>query len=142
MRSARYREQREGIWRRRFRVIGAVTLVSIVGFVGWAKLEWTRPDAELLHPIAALGRTSTIDVRLHDAKTGLARSRIEIESGSGPIPVLNPGSSGYVLDRKRGRTAHLNVYEADRSGLHAVRRLAWNGARFEDEPGGAYASGG
>ena len=81
MRSARHREQREGVWRRRFGLLVTLALVGGLGFVAWAKLEWTRPDAELIHPVSALGRTATVDVRLHDARSGLSRSRVEIESG-------------------------------------------------------------
>jgi murein DD-endopeptidase MepM/ murein hydrolase activator NlpD len=81
MRPARYREQRDGIWRGRFRV--SVVLLLVVGavFLAVTKLEWHRPTAELLHSVDALGRTSTIDVRIADAQTGLSRSRVELESG-------------------------------------------------------------
>ncbi len=81
MRSARYREQREGIWRRRLRVVVALALVGGVVFLATTKLEWHRPTGELLHPVDALGRTSTIDVHLTDAQTGLSRARVEIEAG-------------------------------------------------------------
>ena len=81
MRSARYREQREGIWRRRLRVVVALALVGGVVFLATTKLEWHRPTGELLHPVDALGRTSTIDVHLADAQTGLSRARVEIEAG-------------------------------------------------------------
>ncbi|MBI3770459.1 MAG: M23 family metallopeptidase [Deltaproteobacteria bacterium] len=81
MRPARYREQRDGIWRRRLRVSAALLLVAGLVFLGATKLEWHRPTGELLHAVDALGRTSTIDVHLADAQTGLSRSRIEIESG-------------------------------------------------------------
>lgn len=60
----------------------------------------------------------------------------------GDIPIFDPGASGYALLPDRGRTAHINLYEADRDGLHGVRRLAWDGAAFVEEPGGAYATGG
>src|SRR5437870_4185736 len=81
MRPARYREQRDGIWRGRFRVTLALLVVGGAIFLGATKLEWHRPTAELLHAVDALGRTSTIDVRIADAQTGLSRSRVEIETG-------------------------------------------------------------
>jgi murein DD-endopeptidase MepM/ murein hydrolase activator NlpD len=81
MRQARYREQRDGLWRRRFRVTLVLVVIGGLGFLGWTKLEWHRPTAELLHPLDAVGRESTIDVRIRDAGTGLSRSRVEIESG-------------------------------------------------------------
>lgn len=81
MRSARYREQREGVWRSRLRVILVLLLVGGAVFLANTKLEWHRPTAELVHPVDALGRTSTIDVHVADAQTGLRWSRVEIESG-------------------------------------------------------------
>jgi murein DD-endopeptidase MepM/ murein hydrolase activator NlpD len=60
-------------------VIGALLLIA---FVAWTKLERRQPTVALVRPMAALGRTSTIDVRLADVGTGLAWSRVEVESGS------------------------------------------------------------
>lgn len=68
--------------------------------------------------------------------------RTEIPGAKEPVPILNPGSSGYAFLPDMGRTAHLNVYDADSRGLHAVRRLRFDGERFVEEPGGAYATGG
>jgi murein DD-endopeptidase MepM/ murein hydrolase activator NlpD len=82
MRSARYRDQRDGIWRRRFRMMVALIVVGGGVFLATTKLEWHRPTAELVHPVDALGRAGTIDVHLIDAQTGLSRSRVEIESGA------------------------------------------------------------
>jgi len=59
----------------------AISVVVLIAFVAWTKLERRRPTAELVRPIAALGRGSRIDVRLADVGTGLAWSRIEVESG-------------------------------------------------------------
>jgi murein DD-endopeptidase MepM/ murein hydrolase activator NlpD len=81
MRSARYREQRDGIWRARLRAIVALVFVAGVVVLAMTKLEWHRPTAELLHKVDVLGRTSTIDVHIADPQTGLSRSRVEIESG-------------------------------------------------------------
>jgi hypothetical protein len=54
---------------------------------------------------------------------------------------LNPGASGYAFLPERDRTAHLNVYEVDARGIHDVRRLRFDGTRFNPEPGGAYSTG-
>jgi murein DD-endopeptidase MepM/ murein hydrolase activator NlpD len=78
---ARYREQRDGIWRGRFRASVVVLLLGGIVFLAMTKLEWHRPTAELVHPVDALGRTSTIDVHIADPQTGLSRARVEIESG-------------------------------------------------------------
>ena len=57
------------------------------------------------------------------------------------VTILNPGATGYAFLPDRNRTAHLNIYEADRSGISTLRRLRFNGRDFEEEPGGAYAPG-
>lgn len=67
--------------------------------------------------------------------------RTTVPSAAGPIPVLDPGASGYAWLPDRDRTGHLNVYEVDRHGIHEVRRLAFDGREFTPEPGGAYATG-
>jgi murein DD-endopeptidase MepM/ murein hydrolase activator NlpD len=61
-------------------VVGfVIALVALGAYVGWIKLERRSPTAELVHPIATLGRSSTIDVHLTDVGTGLAWSRVEVE---------------------------------------------------------------
>jgi murein DD-endopeptidase MepM/ murein hydrolase activator NlpD len=61
-------------------MVGFVIVLLVLGaYVGWIKLERRQPTAELVHPIATLGRSSTIDVHLADVGTGLAWSRIEVE---------------------------------------------------------------
>jgi len=64
---------------RRLMVGFVIVLVALGAYVGWVKLERRHPIAELAHPIATLGRGSTIDVHLTDVGTGLAWSRIEVE---------------------------------------------------------------
>jgi 3',5'-cyclic AMP phosphodiesterase CpdA len=64
-----------------------------------------------------------------------------VPSGRGPIPIYNPGASGYNRDPVRDRTAHYTVYEADRCGISSIRRRRWNGSDFEPEPGEAWSSG-
>lgn len=117
----------------------AVGLVALIAFVGWIKLETHRPTAELAHPITALGRTSTIDVALHDVGTGLAWSRIEVES-NGTKTVL--AEETYPAETWRGSNrldatvskplaplenklaegpATLRVYAGDYSWLRFVR---------------------
>ena len=67
--------------------------------------------------------------------------RTTLPNRAGPIPVLNPGVSGYAFLPEHDRTAHLNVYEVDGGGIHDVRRLRFDGTRFIPEPGGAYTTG-
>ncbi|MCC6766926.1 MAG: M23 family metallopeptidase [Deltaproteobacteria bacterium] len=76
-----------------------LALVASIVFVGWVKLERRRPTAELAHPVTALGRGSTIDVTLHDVGTGLAWSRVEVES-NGATTVL--ASETYPAQTWRG----------------------------------------
>jgi hypothetical protein len=70
-----------------------------------------HPTAELVHPIAALGRTSTIDVHLADVGTGLAWSRVEVESGgtttvlaSETYPAVSWRGSGLLDTTSRSRS--------------------------------------
>lgn len=89
---------------------------------------------------AFLRETDRIDAVLHGHEHHGFRG--ELPSGRGPIPILDPGASGYSFLPAQGRTAHLNIYEVDRRGLHQVRRRRWDGSAFVEEAGGAYASGG
>ena len=67
--------------------------------------------------------------------------RVDIPTGGGPRPILNPGASGYAFLPQHDRTAHLNIYEVDQNGIHDVQRLRYDGSAFTPEPGGAYATG-
>jgi murein DD-endopeptidase MepM/ murein hydrolase activator NlpD len=58
----------------------AIAVVLVIVWVAWTKLERRHPTATLARPIAALGRNSTIEVKLADVGTGLAWSRVEVES--------------------------------------------------------------
>src|SRR5690348_4705519 len=86
-RQARQRGQREGGAGRRLLLGIVLTVVALIVFALWVKLDGRYPTAELAHPITALGRTSTVDVRLADVGTGLAWSRVEVES-NGTTTVL------------------------------------------------------
>jgi len=70
--------------------------------------------------------------------------RAELPSPGGPIPILNPGSSGYAWLPEARRTAHFNVYTVTDGALTDVERLRYDGevGAFGPEPGGAYATGG
>ncbi|HEY5935817.1 MAG TPA: hypothetical protein VIU61_14310, partial [Kofleriaceae bacterium] len=81
----------------------AIALVLLIAWVAWTKLERRYPTAELARPISALGRNSTIDVRLADVGTGLAWSRIEVES-SGTTSVL--ADATYPAVSWRGSDVH------------------------------------
>src|SRR6185369_15005133 len=116
MRSARYREQREGVWRRRFRVLLVLLVLGGAVFLAKTKLEWHRPTAELVHPVDALGRTSTIDVRVADRETGLRWTRVEIES-AGNRTVL--ASEDYPAASWRKSTTEETTISAP---LQAVER--------------------
>jgi len=67
--------------------------------------------------------------------------RVDIPTADGPIPILNPGSTGYARIPERDRTAHLNIYEVEDGKLTDVRRLTFDGTSFQPEQGGAYATG-
>jgi 3',5'-cyclic AMP phosphodiesterase CpdA len=66
--------------------------------------------------------------------------RTTVPSAAGDIPILNPGASGYAHLPRKHRTAHFNVYEVQGDQL-TVERWTWDGAQFQPEVGGAYATG-
>jgi len=102
-RQARQRGQREGGVGRRLVLGLAVALLLGIAWVGWNKLERRYPTAELGRPIAALGRNSTIEVKLADVGTGLAWSRVEVES-NGTTAVL--ADATYPAVSWRGSDVH------------------------------------
>src|SRR5262245_9503416 len=138
-RQARQRGQREGGVFRRLILGLAIGGGVLITWVAWTKLERQRPTAELVHPVAALGRNSTVDVHLHDVGTGLAWSRLEIVNGdtttvlaSETYPAVSWRGSGLFdttitkplapLDNKfREGPATLRVFAGDYSWLRWVR---------------------
>jgi 3',5'-cyclic AMP phosphodiesterase CpdA len=86
-----------------------------------------------------LARTDRIGAILHGHEHH--GFRVDIPTAGGPRPILNPGAAGYAWLPEQDRTAHLNIYEVSREGLHDVRRLRYDGSGFVEEPGGAYATG-
>ncbi len=83
--------------------------------------------------------TTKVDAVLHGHEHHGFRT--ELPTAAGPIPVLDPGASGYAFLPDQDRTAHLNCYEVDARGLHEVKRYRFDGRQFLAEPGGAYATG-
>lgn len=67
--------------------------------------------------------------------------RTELASPAGPIPIFNPGTSGYAWEPDQGRTAYFNLLEVDGSDL-TVHRYLYDGGegRFVPEPGEAYST--
>lgn len=88
---------------------------------------------------AFLTSTDRVDAVLHGHEHHGFRS--QISTAAGVVPILNPGASGYAFLPDQDRTAHFNVYEVDRDGLHSVTRHRFDGTTFAEEPGGAYATG-
>ena len=86
-----------------------------------------------------LAQTDRIDAVLHGHEHHGYRT--DVPTGGGPRPSLNPGSSGYAHLPAKKRTAHFNVYTLTDRALTDVRRLSFDGERFSEEPGGAYATG-
>ncbi len=86
-----------------------------------------------------LGRASGVGAVLHGHEHHGFRT--EILTADGPVPILNPGATGYALIPERNRTAHMNIYEVQDGQLTDVRRLTFDGVSFRPEEGGAYATG-
>ena len=139
-RQARQRGQREGGAGRRLLLGIALAVVALTVFALWVKLDGRYPTAELAHPITALGRASTVDVRLADVGTGLAWSRVEVESNGTTTVLANEtypavtwrGSSLFdttvspplaPLEHKLAEgPATLRVFAGDYSWLRWLRR--------------------
>jgi 3',5'-cyclic AMP phosphodiesterase CpdA len=86
-----------------------------------------------------LARTDRIGAILHGHEHhGFT---VDINTGGGPRPILNPGACGYSWLPKQNRTAHLNIYEVNGQGIQDIQRLRYDGSAFVPEPGGAYATG-
>ena len=89
--------------------------LAAIAYVGWAKLEWHRPTAELPNGVPAVGRASTIAIRLRDPQSGLQWSRVELESAGKSVVLASesyPAASwrkSTVLDT----TLSVPVHAAD-----------------------------
>ncbi|MFM2161982.1 MAG: hypothetical protein RLZZ383_1494 [Pseudomonadota bacterium] len=57
------------------------------------------------------------------------------------MPTFNPGSSGYAHQPAARRAACFGIYDVRAGHPPEARRLRWDGVRFADEAGGAWASG-
>ena len=86
-----------------------------------------------------VARSPQIDAVLHGHEHHGFQTTLQ--AGSRHLPILNPGASGYAYLPDRDRTAHLNIYDVDSQGISSIRRLRFDGRDFEEEPGGAYATG-
>lgn len=91
---------------------------------------------------AVLGRHPRVVAVLHGHEHHGYRTQVPSAARGDGIVSLNPGAGGYAFLPARRRTAHFNLYDIDAAGGIDVRRLAFDGARFLPEEGGAYASGG
>ena len=99
----------------------------------------TRALANAAAVEGMLARTAGVDAVLHGHEHHGFRTTVPTLDGE--VPILNPGASGYAHLPDMDRTAHLNVYTVDDGALTEVRRLRYQAGRFEEEPGGAYATG-
>ena len=88
---------------------------------------------------ALIASTSRIDAVLHGHEH--RGFRTTVPGAGGLVPIFDPGASGYAWRPDHQRTAHLNLYTVAGRSLTALRRLAFDGDRFREEPGGPYQSG-
>ena len=100
---------------------------------------WTRALSNAAEVERWLAGTDAISAILHGHEHHGYQTTVP--GRTRPIPIYNPGASGYALIPDLNRTAHLNVYEVEQGALRGLRRLRWDGATFADEPGGPYATG-
>ncbi|MES2640542.1 MAG: metallophosphoesterase [Myxococcota bacterium] len=88
---------------------------------------------------AILARHPRVIAVLHGHEHHGYRTLIPREGA--PLHSLNPGAGGYAFLPARRRTAHFNLYDIAATGALDVERFAFDGAAFQPEVGGAYASG-
>lgn len=96
-----------------------------------------RNAAALIKAMARATRTPDLIVHGH-VHHGYAQ---HVHAGDARIPIYNPGSSGYAYMPDHHRAAAFNLYEIHADGGVRPRRFKFTGTTFEEEPGGAYASG-
>ena len=101
---------------------------------------WTRALSNAAAVEALLARQARVGAVLHGHEHHGFRG--SLDTAAGPVPILDPGASGYAHLPHKGRTAHFNVYTVEAGALAGVERFAFDGAAFRPEAGGAYASGG
>jgi 3',5'-cyclic AMP phosphodiesterase CpdA len=101
---------------------------------------WTRALSNAAEVEALLARQGRVGAILHGHEHHGFRTTLE--TAGGPVPILDPGASGYAHLPGKGRTAHFNVYTVEAGQLAGVERFAFDGVAFQPEAGGAYASGG
>jgi len=101
---------------------------------------WTRniENAEAIEAVLAR-HAAQIGAILHGHEHHGFRTELPSEP---PVPILNPGASGYANLPDKGRRAHFCVYTVTDGRLSDVERFAYDGERFVPEPGGPWASGG
>lgn len=100
---------------------------------------WTRALSNAAVVERFIAGTDRIDAVVHGHEHHGFRTTVP--GAAGPVTILNPGASGYSLITDQNRTAHLNVYTVEGRQITELRRLRWDGRSFDDEPGGAYATG-
>ena len=66
---------------------------------------------------------------------------VDIDTADGPVPILNPGATGYARIPDQDRTAHMNIYQVNDGALTDLRRLTFDGQAFRPEQGGPYSTG-
>ena len=101
---------------------------------------WTRNVENAAQVEAVLSRhASKLGAILHGHEHHGFRTELP---SSPPVPILNPGSSGYADLPDKGRRAHFCVYTVEGGQMTGIERFAFDGTTFSPEPGGAWASGG
>jgi len=66
---------------------------------------------------------------------------VDLDLDGHQVPIYNCGSSGYGFFPKKKRSGAMCVYQVDGAELRGVERYIYDGERFSEEPGGAYATG-
>ena len=67
--------------------------------------------------------------------------QVNLEIKTGKIPSINPGAGGYAVDSERDRRAHVALYTIEKDSISHIERRRFVKGQFEEEPGGAFATG-
>ena len=100
---------------------------------------WTRNIENASELESVLGRhASGIGAILHGHEHHGFRTELPSDP---PVPIFNPGSSGYADLPDAGRRAHFCIYTIEDGDIKNIERFAYDGEGFSPEPGGPWSSG-
>ena len=99
----------------------------------------TRAIKNVSDVLAWLKKTEGLHAFLHGHEHHGYQTELELQTGT--CPSINPGSGGYAVDAQKDRRAHVALYTVEGSSISHIERRAFHNGAFEEELGGAFATG-